>query len=129
MEQSSIYSNVINSGATAFVNQYYKIYDTNRGYIDGFYKENSAILWNGNPFSGITQFKEFILKLPVTTHTVQTFDCQPIIGSEKSIMVNVNGEVKYSDQASKQFHQNFILMPDQEKQGTYYVAHDCFRFI
>jgi len=39
------------------------------------------------------------------------------------------GEVKYSDQSTKQFHQNFILMPDPEKQGNYYVAHDCFRFV
>ncbi|KAG4094032.1 NTF2-like protein [Neocallimastix lanati (nom. inval.)] len=129
MDQSALYLNVINKGATSFVEQYYKIFDTNRGYIDGFYKESSAILWNGNPFGGIIPFKDFVQKLPVTRHTIQTYDCQPILGSDKSIMINVNGEVKYSDQTSKQFHQNFILMPDLEKQGTYYVAHDCFRFV
>ena len=31
LQQSALYLNVINKGATSFVEQYYKIFDTNRG--------------------------------------------------------------------------------------------------
>lgn len=49
-----------------------------------------------------------------------------------SILVNVNGTVKYgNDPATQWFSQTFILAPDSSKadQSNFFVLSDCFRLV
>ncbi|RUS20463.1 hypothetical protein BC937DRAFT_95164 [Endogone sp. FLAS-F59071] len=123
---------VSTKGADSFVELFYKLYDNQRELLSRFYRDSSAILWNGNAYSGVAPFAEFCKKLPTTSHEIHTFDCHPLLATmnsqgSTSILVNVNGTVKYGDeQQSRQFNQTFILAPDIEKVGNYYVGGDTF---
>ncbi|KAJ3058760.1 hypothetical protein HDU98_005175 [Podochytrium sp. JEL0797] len=57
---------VSSKGGDLFVQTYYKYYDSQRHVLHKLYKDNAAILWNGNAFNGIQAFKEFYLSLPST---------------------------------------------------------------
>ncbi|KAL1921639.1 uncharacterized protein VTP21DRAFT_10281 [Calcarisporiella thermophila] len=135
VEQVKSFVDVSAKGAEQFVELYYRLYDNQRGLVNKFYRDDSAILWNGNAYSGVTPFSDFLVKLPSTSHEVNTFDCHPIISSinaqgTSSIVVIVNGSVKYGDeQRPRLFSQTFILSPIPEKPGNYYVSSDCFRFV
>ncbi|RUS30473.1 hypothetical protein BC938DRAFT_479353 [Jimgerdemannia flammicorona] len=76
---------------------------------------------------------QFSQQLPSTTHDVHTFDCHPLLATintqgSTNILVNVNGTVKYADESQLRiFAQTFILAPDTEKTGNFYVRSDSFR--
>ncbi|KAK9764865.1 hypothetical protein K7432_007290 [Basidiobolus ranarum] len=122
-------------GAEQFVDLYYKLYDDQRHLLGKFYRDNSAIVWNGNAYSGVTPFSEFYQKLPSTVHEIQAFDCHPLpfTGPTEgpfSILVNVTGSVKYGKETvPRLFSQNFVLTPDPTKLGNFYVGSDCLRFV
>ncbi|KAI9144752.1 hypothetical protein BKA69DRAFT_1054224, partial [Paraphysoderma sedebokerense] len=72
---------IAHQGADAFVQQYYNLFDTQRIQVGGFYRENSAIAWNGNTFQGLSSFQQFLQQLPVTNHDILAVDCQPLLGT------------------------------------------------
>ncbi|KAF9124307.1 NTF2- export protein 1 [Mortierella sp. 14UC] len=121
-------------GADQFVDIYYKIFDTQRPVLNRFYRENSAILWNGNPYQGATPFSEFTNKLSSSEHTINSYDCHPLPTSTDpntpgAMILNVSGTVKYSNETTtRHFSQSFILSPDP-KNGSFFVWSDCFRFV
>ncbi|KAG0377677.1 MAG: NTF2-like protein [Linnemannia gamsii] len=121
-------------GADQFVELYYKVIDTQRPVLNRFYRETSAILWNGNPYQGATPFSEFYTKLSASEHTVSAYDCHPLPtstdpSSPGSMILNVSGTVKYSNEPNtRHFSQSFILSPDP-KDGSFFVWSDCFRFV
>ena len=51
-------------GADAFISTYYKLMETQRGLLGRIYKDNAAILWNGNAFGTSQAFQSFIQTLP-----------------------------------------------------------------
>ncbi|KAL1936056.1 hypothetical protein VTP01DRAFT_190 [Rhizomucor pusillus] len=118
-----------------FVQIFYQNYDTQRSALGNLYRENSAILWNGNAFSGAMQFSEFLSQLPISQHEVDVYDCQPIAATMNAqgtcgILINVTGSVKYGDSPGKKtFSQTFILMPDENQANNYYIQSDNFRFV
>ncbi|KAJ3019398.1 UNVERIFIED_CONTAM: NTF2- export protein 2 [Siphonaria sp. JEL0065] len=59
-------ADVSSKGGDLFVQSYYKYYDSQRHVLHKLYKDNAAIIWNGNAFNGIAPFKEFYLSLPST---------------------------------------------------------------
>ncbi|KAF9188824.1 NTF2- export protein 2 [Haplosporangium sp. Z 767] len=126
---------ISSKGADAFVEVYYRVYDKQRAVLDRLYRDTSAILWNGNAFSGIKPFSEFYNKLPVTEHEVNSYDCHPLPTQSAdpnqagSIIVNVSGTVKYGNESEvRLFSQSFVLSPDPTS-GSFYVWSDCFRFV
>ncbi|KAF7726773.1 NTF2- export protein 2 [Apophysomyces ossiformis] len=118
-----------------FVQFFYGNYDKQRSALGNLYRDNSAILWNGNAFSGAQQYSEFLGRLPVSQHEIDVYDCQPIAATMNAqgtcgVLINVTGSVKYGDSPSKRtFSQTFILMPDETQAGNYYVQSDNFRFV
>ncbi|CAO3622793.1 nuclear transport factor 2 [Cunninghamella echinulata] len=118
-----------------FVQFFYDNYDKQRSSLGNLYRNNSAILWNGNAFSGAQQYSEFLGRLPVSQHEIDVYDCHPIPVMNNSqgttgILINVTGSVKYGDHPNKRtFSQSFILMPDEVTVGNYYVQSDNFRFV
>jgi hypothetical protein len=66
--------------AEAFTRLYYKTYDSGSRVQDlaSFYRDNSAISWNGNPYQGSQGMRELIQGMPRTKHEIQSYDCHPI---------------------------------------------------
>ncbi|KAG0215344.1 NTF2- export protein 2 [Mortierella sp. GBA30] len=122
---------VSSSGADAFVRAYYDMFDTQRTNLSALYRDSSAILWNGNAFSGIKPFTEFYNKLAGSEHVIQSYDCHPLPSTPGSIIVNVSGTVKYSNESSQRlFSQSFILSPDSATPDKrFYIWSDCLRFV
>ncbi|KAG0089388.1 NTF2- export protein 2 [Podila epicladia] len=73
---------ISSKGADQFVELYYKVFDTQRPVLNRLYRDSSAILWNGNAFSGITPFAEFYNKLSTSEHSVISYDCHPLPSKE-----------------------------------------------
>ncbi|KAF9311050.1 NTF2- export protein 2 [Podila horticola] len=125
---------ISSKGADQFVELYYKVFDTQRTVLNRLYRDSSAILWNGNAFSGITPFAEFYNKLSTSEHSVNSYDCHPLPtqtgpNTPGSIIVNVSGTVRYSNEnKDRLFSQSFVLSPDPTN-GSFYVWSDCFRFV
>ena len=68
--------------AEHFTRIYYAAYDSDTRLADlpHFYRPSSSLTWNGKPFQGIDGLKQLVLKMPMTKHEVQSFDCHPIPG-------------------------------------------------
>ena len=68
--------------AEHFTRIYYAAYDSDTRLADlpHFYRPSSSLTWNGKPFQGIDGLKQLVLKMPMTKHDVQSFDCHPIPG-------------------------------------------------
>jgi NTF2-related export protein 1/2 len=69
--------------ADHFTRLYYSAYDSSTRIDDlpNFYRPNSAVSWNGNPYEGSQGVRDLISKMPKTQHEVQSFDCHPIPGA------------------------------------------------
>ncbi|CAO3672862.1 unnamed protein product [Rhizopus stolonifer] len=125
--------NVAEKSTEQFIQFFYLNYDTQRQNLGNLYRDSSAILWNGNAFSGAQQYSEFLGRLPMSQHEVGVYDCQPIFATMNAqgaceILINIAGTVKYGDNPSKRsFSQTFILMPDEKQAGNYFVQSDNFR--
>ncbi|KAI9272980.1 hypothetical protein BDA99DRAFT_280610 [Phascolomyces articulosus] len=118
-----------------FVQIFYQNYDSQRNLLGNLYREDSAIVWNGNAIAGLTQFSEFLSRLPVSQHEVQAYDCQPIAATMNAqgacgILINVHGDVKYGDSPGKKsFSQTFTLMPAEGQTTNYFIQSDVFRHV
>jgi NTF2-related export protein 1/2 len=68
--------------ADHFTRLYYSAYDSSTRVDDlpNFYRPNSAVSWNGNPYEGAQGVRDLVAKMPKTQHEVQSFDCHPIPG-------------------------------------------------
>ncbi|KAI9312537.1 nuclear transport factor 2 [Dichotomocladium elegans] len=123
------------SSTAQFVHLFYDHYDKQRNLLGNFYRDNSAILWNGNAFSGAPQFSEFLSRLPPSQHEISSYDCQPIAATMTSqgtcgILISVTGTVKYGDNPGKRsFSQTFMLMPDLNQATNFFIQSDNFRFV
>ena len=69
--------------ADHFTRLYYSTYDSSTRVDDlpNFYRPNSAVSWNGNPYEGSQGLRDLVAKMPKTQHEVQSFDCHPIPGA------------------------------------------------
>ena len=48
--------------------------------IKGLYSDTSFLVWNGHTKSGTGDINTFYQMLPNSTHSIQSFDCQPVSG-------------------------------------------------
>ncbi|KAI0320070.1 NTF2-like protein [Amylostereum chailletii] len=139
--------------ADHFTRLYYSAYDSSTRINDlpNFYRPNSAISWNGNPYAGADGVRDLISKMPKSKHEVLSFDCHPIPGSQPpSLLVTVSGNVVHGQGPAgnpastpknnieghpRVFTQTFMLAPDSTvtlKTGEvakYYISADTMRFV
>ncbi|TPX38044.1 hypothetical protein SmJEL517_g00069 [Synchytrium microbalum] len=127
--------------ADTFVTKYYDMFDQKRYALNTtLYRETSAILWNGQAFSGGTQFAAFYSTLPQSKHQVHTYDSQPLFADQSNvqqyldstkkwdIIIQVSGSVKYADNPWRAFSQTFILTPDPDPtKKVYFAGTDLYR--
>ncbi|KAL7754291.1 hypothetical protein RI367_000272 [Sorochytrium milnesiophthora] len=120
-------------GADSFIKAYYDIYDNQPNQLHGFYKDNSAISWNGNAYNG-AGFQSLVASLPSRTHQISSYDAQPILATSAadgrcSFIITVHGSVQYGKQQRYLFTQTVILTPDPERGDVHYISNDCYRFV
>ncbi|KAH9965143.1 NTF2-like protein [Lactifluus volemus] len=139
--------------ADHFTRLYYSAYDSSTRVDDlpNFYRPNSAVSWNGNPYEGSQGVRDLIAKMPKTQHEVQSFDCHPIPGSQPpSLLITVSGNVIHGGGPSanpplthkknieghpRVFSQTFMLVPDTTaptkvgEVAKYYIIADTMRFV
>ncbi|KAN0134334.1 NTF2-like protein [Lactarius tabidus] len=139
--------------ADHFTRLYYSAYDSPTRVEDlpNFYRTNSAVSWNGNPYEGTQGVRDLIAKMPKTQHEVLSFDCHPIPGSQPpSLLITVSGNVTHgggpnANPAPTQkknieghprvFSQTFMLVPDTSappkvgEVAKYYIIADTMRFV
>ncbi|KAI7871201.1 hypothetical protein BDF14DRAFT_1878586 [Spinellus fusiger] len=118
-----------------FVQFYYGNYDEQRSALANLYRDTSAILWNGNAFSGGQQYSEMLARFPRSRHEIDVYDCHPIAETVNAqgicgMMIGISGTVKFGENPTKKlFHESFVLMPDEGQAGNYYVQSQNFRFV
>ncbi|KAJ1984745.1 hypothetical protein H4R33_004268 [Dimargaris cristalligena] len=122
-----------------FVELYYHTLDTAKASAARFYTPNSLIVWNGQGFQGFDQFLAGILAtLSATKHEIETYDAQPIAawnaplqpGTLPNIIVQVSGTVQFLPNTDLQtFNHTFILTPNPQTPGSYYISNETFRLV
>ncbi|KAK2551106.1 NTF2-related export protein 2 [Acropora cervicornis] len=115
-----------------FSNVYYETFDKRRHLMSKLYSSDTTIVWNGNVVKGGSEVvTEFFNGLPATEHTLHSLDCQPVsdhaIPGQTTVLVIVEGLVKFDGHKAELFSQNFLLTAEGGK--VWKVASDCFRFI
>jgi len=111
---------------------YYRIFDSpQRMELARLYKPNSVILWNGNRLEGADNVRAFLKAIPASSHKVECIDVQPIPHAvANSIVIIASGEVNYGVEDNKRsFHQQWVLCPDTQKEGMWWIATDVFRLL
>ncbi|KAH8992450.1 NTF2-like protein [Lactarius hengduanensis] len=139
--------------ADHFTRLYYSAYDSSTRVDDlpNFYRPNSAVSWNGNPYEGSQGVRDLIAIMPKTQHEVLSFDCHPIPGNQPpSLLITVSGNVTHGEGPSanpastpkkniegfpRVFSQTFMLVPDTTappkvgEVAKYYIIADTMRFV
>ncbi|XP_072170931.1 NTF2-related export protein 2-like [Diadema setosum] len=113
-----------------FYKVFYETFDRRRSLLGKLYLDSATMVWNGNGVSGSAGIMEFFEKLPVTEHTVDTLDCQPIpeeiTENQTSVLVVTSGKVSFQGSRNFPFNQSFILTKTQT--GVWKIASNCFRY-
>ncbi|CEG68727.1 Putative Nuclear transport factor 2 [Rhizopus microsporus] len=116
----------INALASQFVNFYYETFDSNRSNLQGLYRDNSMLTFEGAPVQGAPAITEKLVSLPFqrVQHKITTIDVQPS-GPNNSLIVTVSGLLVVDDsQNPLMFFQTFQLISEN---NSYYVLNDIFR--
>ncbi|XP_008798933.1 nuclear transport factor 2B-like [Phoenix dactylifera] len=113
--------------AKAFVEHYYRTFDTSRPGLGNLYQEGSMLTFEGAKTQGAQAIVAKLTSLPFQQcqHNVSTVDCQPS-GPAGGMLVFVSGSLQLAgEQHPLKFSQMFHLMPTP--QGSFYVLNDIFR--
>ncbi|CEG84495.1 Putative Nuclear transport factor 2 [Rhizopus microsporus] len=116
----------VNAVATQFVNFYYETFDSNRSNLQGLYRENSMLTFEGAQIQGTASIVEKLTSLPFqrVQHKITTIDAQPS-GPNGSLIVTVSGLLVVDDSTNPlMFFQTFQLISEN---NGYYVFNDIFR--
>jgi len=65
-------------GGKSFQEQFYSFFDTKRSEVFRFFKEESVLIYNGNPANGLQNVRDAFNGLPATKHEISSVDAQPI---------------------------------------------------
>jgi hypothetical protein len=81
--------------AKAFVDHYYRTFDTNRPALVGLYQETSMLTFEGEKFQGPNAIAGKLGSLPFQAceHNIVTVDCQPS-GPQGGMLVFVSGSIR-----------------------------------
>ena len=84
--------------AKAFVEHYYRTFDSNRAGLVGLYQESSMLTFEGNKFAGAANIAAKLTSLPFDkcVHQVVTVDCQPA-GPTGGMLVFVSGSLQVGE--------------------------------
>ncbi|KAK8968406.1 Nuclear transport factor 2 [Platanthera guangdongensis] len=101
------------AAARAFLEHYYRTFDTNRAALGGLYQDNSILSFEGAKMQGTAAISEKLTGLPFQQcqHNLSTIDCQPS-GPASGVLVFVSCSLQLSGkQQALKFSQMFHLIP------------------
>ncbi|KAL0903681.1 hypothetical protein M5K25_028079 [Dendrobium thyrsiflorum] len=113
--------------ARAFVEHYYRTFDTNRAGLAGLYQDSSMLSFEGEKIQGAAAITAKLtgLQFQQCQHNISTIDCQTS-GPAGGVIVFVSGSLQLAgEHHSLKFSQMFHLIPTP--QGNFYVLNDIFR--
>nr|AEZ52394.1 nuclear transport factor 2 [Wolffia australiana] len=113
--------------AKAFVEHYYRTFDSNRADLGNLYQDGSMLTFEEAKTQGSQAIVAKLAGLPFQQclHKVSTVDCQPS-GPGGGVLVFVSGLLQLAgEQHPLKFSQMFHLIPTP--QGSFYVLNDIFR--
>ncbi|KAN0064739.1 Nuclear transport factor 2 [Thecaphora frezii] len=120
----------INVVTQQFTDYYYNTFDANRASLEGLYRPESMLSFEGTQHLGAKAITEKLLSLPFqkVEHQVETRDAQPqSLGGVNGILVLVTGLLVVDGGPNKlRFSQAFTLIPDG---ASFYVYNDVFRLV
>ncbi|KAL5223330.1 hypothetical protein ABZP36_028043 [Zizania latifolia] len=112
--------------AKAFVEHYYRTFDSNRPALVSLYQDGSMLTFEGQKFLGPAAIAGKLGSLPFAQcqHDIATVDCQPS-GPQGGMLVFVSGSLRTGpEEHPLKFSQMFQLLPAG---GSFYVQNDMFR--
>lgn len=111
----------------AFIEQYYKLFDSNRAELKVFYRDDSMLTFEGVQAQGTAAIIEKLqsLKFQSVQHIITTGDCQP--SADFGILAHVIGQLKTDNDQPHSFSQTFCLRRDPVNPTNYYCYNDIFR--
>ncbi|KAL3522045.1 hypothetical protein ACH5RR_014879 [Cinchona calisaya] len=117
----------VDSVGRAFVEHYYRLFDTDRPSLALLYKPNSMLTFEGQKFLGIDDITAKLIQLPFGQchHMISTIDSQPS-SPAGGIFVFVSGSLQLQGEGHPlRFSRMFHLTPTAE--GSFSVLNDIFR--
>lgn len=117
--------------AEKFVKMYYEGFDKKSNIVTKLYDESANLVWDGNAVVGKDGIAKFHESLPMSVHTVDCIDAQPVAafvtGGQSSILVMTSGMVRYTSHKLKHFNQTFLLMAAQN--NSWKITADTYRLL
>lgn len=112
--------------AARLIDTYYNILDKERHKLPQVYRETSAIVYQGQPFSG-PAFAHFYASMPITRHSMQSYDCHQM--AEGGMLLTSSGWLRLADEKEMHgFAQSFVLHREPPS-GHVFIASDTFRLV
>mmetsp|Transcript_905 Transcript_905/g.2810 ORF Transcript_905/g.2810 Transcript_905/m.2810 type:complete len:135 (-) Transcript_905:269-673(-) len=112
----------------AFVDHYYRTFDSNRAGLAALYQGESMLTFEGEQFQGAQGIMQKLTTLQFQTvqHIPKTVDCHP--GINGSIVVFVTGQLAVDGNVTTplMFSQSFTLVPTADK-ANWWILNDLFR--
>lgn len=121
--------------AKQFVNIYYEKLDKSRSTFEKLYHDNASLAWNGNLVNGREKIFELYKNLPISETNLNTLDAQPVsyienVEGKRMLFITCVGSIKFSNQNSKTFTQNFLLVAESETdKNVWKIISDTFRML
>jgi NTF2-related export protein 1/2 len=117
-----------------FYRQFFKALDGYRQNLGQFLRNDSAIVWNGNPIGGVDAFLQMYSTMPITQHEVLSFNCHPLPNGNAemiNMMLDTSGKVKFGTDRAKNvfgFSAVFIIRKDPGA-SQIYVSSFSYRLV
>lgn len=111
----------------AFVEHYYREFDSNRANLAALYRDNSMLTFEAEQFLGMQSImtKLTTLKFQTVQHQPTTIDAQPTLNNGIVVFVTGNLAVDGNVSTPLKYAQTFCLYPTPE--GGWYLHNDLFR--
>lgn len=111
--------------AAGLLQTYYEILDRERHNLSQVYRNQSAVIYNGQPFNA-EAFARFYNTMPQTQHTMMSYDCHPLADG---MVVTTSGSLKLGNARELHgFSQSFLIRRDTAV-GSVYIESDSFRLV
>mmetsp|Transcript_13070 Transcript_13070/g.19072 ORF Transcript_13070/g.19072 Transcript_13070/m.19072 type:complete len:122 (-) Transcript_13070:273-638(-) len=110
--------------AKAFVEHFYKTFDSNVEALAGLYSPQSMLTFEGNQVAGAEQIIGKLRGVGPVKHEIKSMDLQPS-QSATAIVIFVTGSIKIGGDNPLHFCEMFQLVGTGP--GAYYVHNDIFR--
>ncbi|KAL0207055.1 hypothetical protein P9112_012766 [Eukaryota sp. TZLM1-RC] len=113
----------------AFVEHYYKVFDSDRSQLAALYRDDSMLTFEGKQHQGAANIIKHLtegLSFQTVAHTIGSIDCQPSTANGVLILVTGNIVADGNAEMPLNFSQTFHL---SNSGNQWFVTNDIFRLV